>query len=83
VRIAAAVFLTAILLAGCATPAEQAATAQREVERMVRVYGPACDTLGYKRDTDPWRDCVMRLAAKDELGRYNFYVPSPYRYWAY
>jgi hypothetical protein len=61
---------TAILLAGCMTPAEQAARVQVEVDEMVRVYGPACDKLGFARDTDPWRECVLNLRARDDL-RYS------------
>ncbi len=53
------------LLAGCATtPAEREARTQREVDRMVQWYGPTCDKLGYKRDTDPWRDCIVKLDTK-------------------
>jgi len=53
-----------ILLSGCMTPAERAARAQAEVEEMIKVYGPACEKLGYKPDTDLWRDCILRLAAR-------------------
>lgn len=62
---AISVIAGAILLAGCATQAERAAAAQREVDDMVKVYGPACEKLGYKSDTDGWRDCVLRLADRD------------------
>lgn len=57
----------AILLAGCATttPAERAARAQAEMMQMMEIYGPACDRLGFKHDTDAWRDCVLQLDAKD------------------
>jgi len=58
-------FLT-ILLLGCATPAERAAHAQAEVEELIKVYSPACEKLGYKPDTDLWRDCILRLAARDD-----------------
>ena len=58
-----------ILLAGCATQAERAAAAQREVDDMVKVYGPACEKLGYKPNTDGWRDCVLRLADHDSAER--------------
>lgn len=57
------------LLAGCATPEERAARVQREVDDMIRVYGPACDRLGYKAESDPWRDCILRLNAKDSVRR--------------
>jgi hypothetical protein len=54
-------------LAGCATQAERAAAVQRDVDDMLRVYGPGCEKLGYKADTDPWRECVLRLATNDRL----------------
>lgn len=66
------VLLCALALAGCATPAQRAAQQQAEVEEMIQVYGPACEKLGYKRDDDKWRDCVLRLALKDEL-RFRHY----------
>jgi len=58
------------LLAACATPAERAAQMQREVDEMVQVYGPACEQLGFQGDTDPWRDCILRLSTKDSYERY-------------
>ena len=57
------------VLAGCATPAERAAQMQREVNRMIEVYGPACEQFGYKVDTDQWRDCILRLSARDSYMR--------------
>ena len=58
------------LLAGCATQAERTARVQREVDEMIATYGPACEKLGYKSDSDPWRDCVLRLSNKD-AARYS------------
>jgi hypothetical protein len=63
----------AAAIAGCAvTPEERAAQVQADVDRMIATYGPACDRLGYKANDDKWRDCVMRLAARDER-RYSYY----------
>ncbi len=45
---------------------------QRDVDDMIRVYGPGCERLGYQSDTDPWRDCVLRLAHRDDLQRRAF-----------
>ncbi len=60
-------FVLGILaLAGCATPAERAARVQAEVEEMIQVYGPACERLGYRADEDRWRDCILRLSARDD-----------------
>jgi len=59
-------------LAGCATPEQRQAQVMAEVEQMVATYGPACERLGYKPDEDKWRDCVLRLAARDDR-RYTRY----------
>jgi len=57
----------AALLAGCAVTAEQrAAQVEADVDRMIATYGPACEKLGYKANDDKWRDCVLRLATRDE-----------------
>lgn len=61
--------LCALVLPACTTTAERAARMQAEVDEMVAVYGPACEKLGYKRDEDPWRACVLNLSTKDELRR--------------
>jgi hypothetical protein len=69
----------AAFLAGCTTtPAEQAARTQQEADRMRVVYGPACERLGFTRDTDPWRHCVMGLNQKEAIVRDRnnaFYSP--------
>lgn len=61
----------AAALGSCATPAERAAQVQREVEQMIQVFGPACEKLGYKADTDLWRDCILRLNAQERHERYS------------
>lgn len=61
--------LLLVALAGCATPAERAAAVQRDVDEMIQVYGPGCERLGYRTDTDPRRACVLRLAHRDDLQR--------------
>lgn len=61
--------LLLVVVAGCATPAERAAAVQRDVDDMIRVYGPGCEKLGFHSDSDPWRDCVLRLAHRDDLQR--------------
>jgi hypothetical protein len=63
--------LLLVLIGGCVvTPAEREARMQREVDQMVYLYGPICDKLGYKRDSDPWRDCVLKLDTKDSYERF-------------
>jgi len=61
----------ALLVAGCVTQSERVAQVQRDVDDMIQVYGPGCDKLGYKTDSDQWRDCVVKLSTKDNLERYN------------
>jgi hypothetical protein len=75
-RIVIALILTG-LLAACVTTAERAAQMQRDVDEMIQVYGPACERLGYKGDSDPWRDCVLRLSSKDSFERYGRYGRYP------
>lgn len=64
-------FLLIALLTGCTTPADKAARVQREGDEMVATYGPACERLGYQRDSDPWRDCILHLSAQDTQARYS------------
>ncbi len=69
---ALAMSLLVMFVGGCATQAERAAQVQRQVDDMVNVYGPGCEKLGYPRDSDPWRECVLRLATNDRLERRDF-----------
>lgn len=56
-----------LIIAGCASNAERAAEVSAEIDRMIEIYGPACEKLGYPRDGDSWRDCVLQLAARSDL----------------
>ncbi len=58
------------LLTACETPADRAARVKAEVEEMVREYGPGCEKLGYIRDSDPWRECILKLRTRDDI-RYS------------
>ena len=64
--------LGALVLAGCTTPEQKAATMQSEVHRMMQIYGPACSKMGYAANTDQWRDCVLQLDAKDDAYRRGY-----------
>ncbi len=66
-----AVSVLMMFVAGCATQSERAAQVQRDVDDMIKVYGPGCEKLGYQADSDSWRDCIIKLAAKDNLERYS------------
>ncbi|MEP6998636.1 MAG: hypothetical protein ABI900_13375 [Betaproteobacteria bacterium] len=65
-----------LFVAGCATQAERAAQVQREVEQMIQLYGPGCEKLGYKSDSDPWRECVLKLASRDSLERSRYPIAT-------
>jgi hypothetical protein len=68
-----AVLMLAIGIAACApiSPAERSARMQKEVDEMIVVYGRACERLGYKADSDPWRDCVLRLNSNKTIEEFN------------
>jgi hypothetical protein len=57
---------------GCMTQQQRAAAVSRDVEDMMLVYGPGCERLGYKSDSDAWRECVLRLATKDQIEQRDF-----------
>lgn len=71
--------LAALLLAACSTPQERAAYMQQQADEMIRVYGPACERLGYSPNTDQWRACVLHLNSQEEMRDY-YYFNSPYYY---
>ena len=58
--------LLLVAISGCVSQAQRAAAMQAEVDDMIKVYGPACEKLGFAKETDPWRDCVLRLRAHDD-----------------
>lgn len=47
-------FVHALLL-GCATP-----TPEQRADQVIARHGPYCDRLGYARDSDSWRNCVVQ-----------------------
>ena len=54
-----ALALGTTFLAGCATSAQQAARFEQNFVYRVQTYGASCENIGFKRDTDPWRQCFM------------------------
>jgi hypothetical protein len=64
--------LASLALAGCSTPEQRAAEMQAEMNRMMVVFGPACGKLGYTTNSDPWRNCVLQLSAKEDAQRYGY-----------
>lgn len=41
------------ILCACATPEEKAA-------KLVKAHAPVCEALGYKKDTDAFRECILK-----------------------
>ncbi|MEH6434019.1 hypothetical protein [Massilia sp. DD77] len=70
---------SAFCLLGCMTPQEKALKQQAEMDRMMAEFGPACVQLGYAANSDPWRNCVLQLAAKD--GKYEGVSTSIFGSW--
>lgn len=57
------ILLITVVLAGCTTVSDRAVRAEHDIDASIRVQGPACEKLGYQKDSDPWRDCIIRLSA--------------------
>lgn len=50
--------LIVLLLAGCGT-AEQ--RGEKMASLMEETYGTTCSKIGYAKDTDGYRDCLLRM----------------------
>jgi hypothetical protein len=77
------------ILAGCASdPVAEQNRATKLMNYKIQVYGPACEKLGYAKDSDPWRECiqreyeqtVMRQRPQWNYPSYNPYFGPPYYY---
>lgn len=55
------VICAVVTLAGCATPQEQAAREERERAAYREALTKQCENIGYRRDTDPIRQCILTL----------------------
>jgi hypothetical protein len=55
--------LSVSCLIGCSTTQERAQKQQVEMDRMIAEFGPGCSKLGYAVNSDPWRNCIVQLAA--------------------
>lgn len=66
------------LLAGCASdPAAEQKRATQQMQYKMQVYGPACEKLGFKADTDDWRECVQR-EYEQVIMRQQYQMNYPY-----
>lgn len=67
-----------MLLAGCASnPQQEQQKAAQRMEYKIQVYGPACEKLGFAKDTDAWRECIQR-EYEQTLMRQQQYYWDPY-----
>lgn len=53
--------LPALLSAGCVSDAQLSAQAESNLRRKMELYGPVCEKVGFQRDTDAWRLCVVEI----------------------
>ncbi|MES2299190.1 MAG: membrane lipoprotein lipid attachment site-containing protein [Pseudomonadota bacterium] len=72
-----------LMLAACATPYDDQARLQHDMERIISVYGPACEKLGYAPNTDQWRNCMLQLSIKDDADHNSAYYQHYTPYWRY
>lgn len=62
-----------VIIAGCATPEQIAArrAAEAEAQRQRNIaytqqLAAQCDAIGYQRNTDPWRNCLLQLHQQNQ-----------------
>lgn len=58
-----AIFILSLmaLLNGCASdPLAEQKQATKLMEYKIQVHGPACEKLGFEKNTDGWRECIQR-----------------------
>jgi hypothetical protein len=75
--------LIAPFIAACASnPAAEKEYAVQLMAHKIEVYGPACEKLGYKPETDAWRGCIQheydQVIARQQRQFDNLYW-NPYR----
>lgn len=65
--------LLVLILSGCISPermAQNQAYEARQQEAARTAYRnqlmSSCESIGYQRNTDPWRQCIMQLHAQNQ-----------------
>lgn len=77
--IALTAMMLTLLVVGCATnPQAEQQKATELMQYKIHVYGPACEKLGFTKDTDPWRECVQREYEQTLIMRQPNYWDYPY-----
>lgn len=88
-----ATVLLICIIAGCATPeqiaARRAAEAQAQEQQNIaytRALAGQCEAVGYARNSDPWRNCIVQLHGQNQANRAAIIQgimsqpqPAPYR----
>jgi len=59
------VLLATLLLSSCGMIPSRA-------ERDLEQFGPYCERLGYRADTDQWRGCIQQQTANREIRRLRY-----------
>jgi hypothetical protein len=77
------------LLSSCVSdPLAQQKQATKLMEYKVQVYGPACEKLGFEKNTNEWRECIQREYEQTLIRQQNLldnfywnqYYSHPYYY---
>lgn len=77
-RLVFAAFSLMALSACASNPAAEQARATKQMEHKILVYGPACEKLGYEKNSDKWRDCIQRENEQNLMQMRNLNAPYPY-----
>lgn len=64
-RIPMMVTIAAGFLVACASPAQQDAALERDVDTVIQAHGPACEKQGYGVDSHRWRNCVYQSGKQE------------------
>lgn len=84
-----AIYMLSLILSlvGCASnPLAEQEQATKLMAYKIQVYGPACEKLGFEKDTDMWRECIQKEYEQTITRRqYQMSYPywSPYYGWPY
>jgi hypothetical protein len=76
---AISVLVSLVVLSACASnPAAEQARATQQMAYKMQVYGPACEKLGFAKDTDKWRECIQREYEQSIMRIQQLNTPYPY-----
>lgn len=62
-------YVVLLLLAGCYSP-------QKHAEGLQRIHGPYCESMGFKRGTDPWRSCIQQREDRNNAAVESIRTPQ-------